>query len=115
MSRKENRTGGRKGAYIFTAKRHPEKGIMSTILAVIAILSIGAAIYQAFKNGGNAVPQYGAVVFLSMIFSLVGMVLGVLSRMEKDNYYLFPYLGIGLNLVALLMVSMILYAGAYGI
>lgn len=115
MSRTENRRGGRKGAYIFTARKHPEKGIMSTILAVISIVSITAAIYLSYKNGGNAAPQYGAVVFLAMLYALAGMTLGVVSRVEKDNYYLFPHLGIGLNLSALLMVSMILYAGAYGI
>lgn len=106
---------GRKGGYIFTAKKHPEKGIMSTILGVISIASVAAAVYLSFRNEGRAAPQYGAAVLLATIFSLTGMVLGVLSAAEKERYRLFPFLGIGLNLLALAMVSIILYAGAYGI
>lgn len=111
MSRKNSRKGG----YIFTAKKHPEKGIMSTILGVISIVSVAAAVYLSFTKKGSAVAQYGAAVLLVTVFSLVGIVLGILSGMEKDRYRLFPFLGIGLNFVALAMISIILYAGAYGI
>lgn len=111
MGRKKNHKGG----YIFTAKKHPEKGIMSTILGVISILSVLAAVYLSYKNSGNAVMQYGAAVFLVTVFSLVGIALGILSVMEKDRYRLFPFLGILFNFLALAMVSIILYAGAYGI
>ena len=111
MFRKDNHREGKKSGYIFTVKKHPEKGIMSMILGVISVLSIAAAVYLAYRNNGNAVSRYGAAVFLATLFSLAGMVLGVLSRMEKDNYYLFPHLGIILNLIALAMVSLILYAG----
>lgn len=112
---RSNRRSNRKGGYIFTAKKHPERGIMSLILGIISIVSVVIAVYLAYKNNGNALPQYGAAVFLVTIYSIVGMILGVLSRMEKDVYYLCPYLGMGLNVVALSMISMILYAGAYGI
>lgn len=111
MFRKEKQADNRKSSYIFTAKKHPEKGIMSTILGVISMISIIAAVYLSYKNGGNAKPQYGAAVFLVMIFALIGITLGVLSRLEKDNYYLFPHLGIAFNFLALAMISFILYAG----
>lgn len=84
---------------------------MSAILGVISVVSILAAVYLAYRNGGSAKPQYGAAVFLVTLFALAGLVLGVLSRTEKDNYYLFPHLGIGLNVASLAMISMILYAG----
>ncbi len=67
--------------------------------------------YLAYRNGGDALPQYGAAVFLVTLFSIAGLVLGILSRIEKDNYYLFPHLGIGLNVLCLAMISFILYAG----
>ena len=92
-------------------RKHPEKGIMSTILGTLSILSVGAAVYLAYRNGGDALPQYGAAVFLVTLFSIAGLVLGILSRIEKDNYYLFPHLGIGLNVLCLAMISFILYAG----
>lgn len=111
MFQKDKRKGGKRSGYIFTARKHPEKGIMSTILGMISMVSIAAAVYLTYKNGGNAEPQYGAAVFLVTLFSLAGLVLGVRSRMEKDNYYLFPHLGIAFNFLSLAMVSMILYAG----
>lgn len=73
--------------------------------------SIAVAVYLTYKNGGNAEPQYGAAILLVTIFALLGLILGILSRMEKDNYHLFPHLGIGLNFLSLAMVSVILYAG----
>ncbi|TCL59005.1 hypothetical protein EDD76_105181 [Kineothrix alysoides] len=114
MNRRNYRTS-RKGGYIFTTKKHPEKGIMSTALGIISIISIAAAVYLSYRNAGAAVTQYGAAVFLVTLFSLAGLVLGILSRMEKDRYYLFSYLGIGFNVVVLAMISIILYAGAYGV
>lgn len=112
MFQKDKRKGGKRSGYIFTARKHPEKGIMSTILGIISMVSIGAAVYLAYKNDGNAAPQYGAAVFLVTIFALAGLILGILSRMEKDNFYLFPHLGIIFNFFSLAMISLILYAGA---
>lgn len=105
----------RKGGFIFTSKRHPEKGIMASILGMISILSLMAAVYFTTVNKGEARPQYGAVGLIVTLFSLGGMILGIMAAMEKEKFRLFPVLGIVLNLVALAMISMILYAGAYSI
>ena len=53
MFRKKSEKGRRKGGYIFTVRKHPEKGIMSTILGVLSILSVGAAIYLTYRNVGG--------------------------------------------------------------
>ncbi len=111
MNQDRKEWGGKKGAYVFTARRHPEKGIMSMILGVVSLVSIGAAVYLSYQNGGSAKPQYGAAVFLVMLYAFAGLALGVVSRMEKDKYYLFPHLGIGLNFLSLALISMILYSG----
>lgn len=104
-----------KSGYIFTNKNHPEKGIMSTILGVISIASIWIAVYLTFRNKGQAEFRYGTVVFLTMIFSFIGIGLGVSSRMEKDKFYFFSYTGIIFNMLSLAAISFILYAGAYGL
>ena len=111
MLREKKQKGTMRGAYVFTARKHPEKGMMSTALGTNCLLSLGAAVYLTYQNGGQAKPQYGAALFLVMLFALAGTVLGVLSRMEKDTYYFFPHLGIGLNFLSLAIISMILYAG----
>ncbi|MDD3369428.1 MAG: DUF6142 family protein [Lachnospiraceae bacterium] len=97
--------------YIFTNKKHSEKSIMSTILGLIAVISPVVAVFFSFEVAGEARFQYGLAVFFSMLFALAGLVLGIMSRMEKDKFYLFSYVGIILNVLALAEVSIILYAG----
>ena len=98
--------------YIFTNKEHPKKAIMSTILGILSVGSLILAAYLSYMDKGAENMRYGSACFLAMLFAFVGIVTGVLSRMEKDKFYLFSYIGIGLNIAALGLVSLILYAGA---
>ena len=105
----------KKSGYIFTNKSHPEKAVMSSVLGLLSLIAIFAAIYFSFQNDGETAYQYGTVGLLSFLFSVTGMVLGVLSKFEKDKFYIFSYLGMVLNFLALAAISFILYAGAYGL
>ena len=101
--------------YKFTNKKHPEKGIMSTILGVISLVSIWMAVYQTFLARGKAATNMGVVGLMITCFSIVGVILGYVSKKEQDKFLLFPYLGMILNILALGCISVILYAGAYGL
>lgn len=101
----------RKG-YIFTNKRHSDRGIMATILGIISLVSLGIVLFQAYRNDGEAAVNYGFTGLLAMLFSLVGLVLGIVTVRDKSYYRLFPVLGVLLNLAALGGISLILYAGA---
>lgn len=101
--------------YIFTNKKHSEKGILSTVLGVLSLASILLAVWLSFRNGGAADLKEGASCLLAMLYALAGVVLGALSRSEQDRFHLFSYVGIVLNLLALAAVSFVLYAGAYGL
>ncbi len=103
----------KKSSFMFTSKEHSKKGIMATILGVISLTSLVYIIYKSYANSGEIPLQYGAVAFLTMIFAFVGIVLGVLSKSERDKFYFFSYLGIVLNVLVLAALSVILYAGAY--
>lgn len=105
----------RKNSYIFTNKKHTARGIMGSILGVISLVTLGYSIVISYWNRGDVPVQYGVAVFLAMIFAFAGVILGVVSKTERDRYYFFSYLSIVLNVLALAMVSMILYAGAYKI
>ena len=105
----------RKNSFMFTNKSHTEKGIMSTILGIISLATLGYAIAMSYQNAGEIPRQYGAAALLAMIFAFIGAALGTVSRTEKDKFYFFSYLGIILNILALAVVSAILYAGAYEI
>lgn len=101
--------------YIFTDKKYSPKSIMSTVLGLISDGALAYAIYSTYKNAGIATQRLGSSGTIILLMSTIGVVLGVVSKSEQDNFYLFSYIGLILNVIALLMVSMILYAGAYGI
>lgn len=104
---------GKKNGYIFTNKEHTQKGMMATILGVISLGTLAYTVFMSYRQDGSVPRQYGAATMLAMIFAFIGVILGVVSRTERDKYYLFSYLGIILNVLALAAVSVILYAGAY--
>lgn len=104
----------KRSGYIFTNKRQSNRAIMATILGVITILSLIAVTHLSFMQKGNAPISYGLTGLLSMLMSLMGLVLGVITVLEKNYYKLFPALGIILNLVSLIGVGFIVYAGMNG-
>lgn len=104
---------GRKPNYIFTNKRHSNRAIMSTILGLISTLSLSAVIYLTYAQEGEAQTGYGITGLLVAVFSMTGLVLGIVTAVEKDRYKLFPCLGIVFNLLALFGVGLVVYAGTY--
>ena len=104
---------GRK--YIFTNKKESKKGIMSAVLGIIALVSLFLAVYETFRNQGQALVKYGVAALFALLFALAGIVLGIMSKMEEDRFYLFSYLGIILNLLAIAGIGFIINAGVYGI
>ena len=103
----------KKNSYMFTSKQHTQKGIMSTILGIISLGTLAYAVVMSYLKAGDIPRQYGAAVMLVMIFAFIGIILGVVSKTERDKFYFFTYLGIVLNVLALAVISIILYAGAY--
>lgn len=106
MLRKFNKSG-----YIFTDKKNPRWGIMSTILGLIAVVSVAAAVYFTYLRKGTAPMQYGMVILLSILYAVIGMVLGVRALLEKDIFRFFPIVGIVLNVIAAIEGGVILYLG----
>lgn len=84
---------------------------MSTILGTVSLVSLGVAVFLAYQEGGEAAAGLGVAGILALLYSLVGIVLGVRTVREKNYYRLFPVLGTLLNLAALGGISLILYAG----
>lgn len=84
---------------------------MSVILGIISLAALVTVIVFSYRSGGEASVKYGVTGVLAMIFSLVGVVLGVLTACDRSYYRFFPVLGVILNVMALGGVSLILYAG----
>lgn len=88
---------------------------MSAILGIISLGALGAAVYMTFLAGGEAMVGYGVTALLAALFSIAGFVLGIMSKLEKDKFYLFSYIGIMTNFLAIAAIVYIIYAGVYGI
>ena len=97
--------------YIFTKRKDSEQAILSTILGVISLGSLAAVVYLSYLKGGVVPISYGLTGFLAAVFSVVGLVLGVLAVQEKEVFKLFPILGIVLNLIALLILMFLVQLG----
>ena len=100
-----------KEGYIFTDKKNPHLGIMSTILGLIAVVSVVAAVYFTYLDKGVAPMQYGMVIFLSVLYAVIGIAIGIRALLKKDIFRFFPVLGIVLNVIAVCGSGFILYLG----
>ena len=101
--------------YKFTNRKHSPKAVMSAILGLISLVSLGLALFETYLAKGQAGMNMGMVGFFAACFAIIGLILGYLAKAEPDCFHFFIYVGMALNLLALIVVSMILYAGAYGI
>ncbi len=86
---------------------------MSTVFGVLSLISLVAVIYLSYIKAGEAPVNYGFSGILILIFSVVGLVLGVFALQEKEQFLFFGRLGCVLNGLALAGISGVLYAGAY--
>ena len=98
-----------RGNYIFTDKSYSERSIFSALIGGLAVGSELVALYVSFLQAGKPELRLGVVIFLCLIFSLAGEICGILSRMEKDRFYLFADLGIALNALGIIGVGVILF------
>ncbi|MFI3212021.1 MAG: DUF6142 family protein [Eubacteriales bacterium] len=103
----------RKRGYIFTDKKYTKKSIMSTVLGIIAMISVICAIYFTYENNGQATDNYGVVGLMIVIYSIIGWILGILARVEKEQFYLFSHIGIILNTCNIIGISYVIYMGIH--
>lgn len=98
--------------YIFTDKRESKKGILSAMLGAMSLISVFLTVYFTWQNHGTAYVRYGVVTLLCLIFSVAGLVIGIMAKLEEDKFYLFAWIGIVLNALTLLGIGGIVAVGA---
>lgn len=102
-----------KKGYKFTNKKHSPKAVMSTVFGALSDISLIVLVYLSYIRGGQVPVNYGIAVILVLIFAVVGCLLGVLAWQEREKFKVFAIIGLVLNVVALMAVSGVLYAGSY--
>lgn len=104
----------RKANYKFTNKKHPVRAIAATILGTLAVATYIISIVLATKQRGTVGPQIGISTLLGFIYACVGLYLAIVSRMEKEKFYLFCYVGMVLNAIAIATGILTIYLGFKG-
>lgn len=97
---------------IYTNKKHSVYGIMSSFFGVLAAITYGLCFYFSYEVAGEEVSRLGISAFFATIFMIAGFVLAVISVLETNKFWLFRVLAFVFNTIALMELSMILYAGA---
>lgn len=100
-----------KHKYKFTNKKHSIGGIVSTLMAIIAIALLIIAVMFSFKAAGNGGEEVGTMALLSAVFSVFGLITGLLSYREYDRYYTFSLIGSLLNGIVTILLVMLLFVG----
>lgn len=101
----------KKKHYIYSNKKHTLYGVFSFILSMIALISLVLSVILSYSYKGDAPASFGAVGFLCTVFAGIGIILALRGKKEPDKFYLFANLGLGFNILDLMFVSAILYAG----
>lgn len=100
-------------SYMFTNKKHSTTGIMSTVFGIMSLCTYLLCIYKSYLGAGVDSIRLGVAAFFATVFMITGFILGVFASQEDESFTLFKVLGILFNVLALLSLSAILYAGAY--
>ena len=85
---------------------------MSAILGMISLVSLVIVVYLAYLSNGKIQNGYGVTGLLATLFSLIGLILGIITVRDRTYYRFFPWLGVILNFVVLAGISFILYLGS---
>lgn len=100
-----------KKGYKFTSKKQSEKGIMATVLGIVAMVSFFVANTKSFKAAGMVSERVGAAGLVSFVFAFIGLVAGIMSLHERETFIWFPIVGTVLSVLALMCWGWIFMLG----
>ena len=83
----------KKMMYSFEEKKDPTDGVVSTIMGIISVVLLFAAIYSSYYMRGDAGIYAGALGISGILFSFVGFIIGIKSFSGKNIRYKYPKIG----------------------
>ncbi len=100
-----------KRKYKFTNKRHSVGGVLSSLMALAAVVLIIIAVIISFKAEGYGGEEVGTLSLMALVFSASGLVLGLLSYRETDRYYSFSFAGSLVSGIVTVLLVMLFFTG----
>ena len=95
----------------FSYKEYTIGGVLSSALALISILVLGHSILLSFRARGEGTMQVGAYGLLSLVLSVFGLIIGLLSYKEQDKRYGISFLGTFINGIIIVMLILFILVG----
>ncbi len=78
--------------YKFTRKKQSKRGIFAFLLSLLSAASFAVVIFLSFREGGKGSMYLGSAGVTSMVFSMLALILSIISLREENSFKLFPYL-----------------------
>ena len=106
--KKKERKKSHAKQYKFSDKKNSRGGIASSIMALLSLAGIIAAVVIATVangSGGSIVGYLGGVAF---VLSFAGIVTGLLSFRRTDVFYKFAWIGLIANVLIWLFITCII-------
>lgn len=72
------------------------------------MISFLYAVLRSFLSGGEIPHRFGVAAILTVIYCLVGLILGLFSLKEQEGFRFFGILGIVLNGLVLFAIAFVL-------
>jgi len=101
----------RKRRIIFTDNKQSDRGIMSLILGVICVLSLLYSMIASLRLEGELSIRYGAALFMTLVFGIAGLALGIVARRDGTKFKLIPTVGIIVNGLVVFFLAVLLWIG----
>lgn len=95
----------------FSDKEYTIGGVLSSVLAIIALAVLGYSIYLSFMARGEGMTEVGAYGLLAMVLSFFGVVFGLLSYKEQDKRYGTSFFGTFTNGIILILLVLFILIG----
>lgn len=101
----------KKKMYTFSDNRHSRGGITSTVLGGLSLVIFLVLAYVSYWFYGEGGAYLGALGFTGAVFSVCGLISGLLSFREKHMIYTFSKTGSILSSVALVIWIFVILLG----
>lgn len=101
----------KKSNFMFSNRNHSRKGMLSTFLAVLSIITLLILSAVSSRSGGNGSMLIGGFGLSALILSFAGFFIGIQSLKEEEVYYSFPIVGTSLNTIILIIYIIIYIMG----
>lgn len=98
--------------YKFSDKTHSGKGMLATGFGLASLVILIVLIAISGKLHGKGSIYLGSVGLVAVMFSVIGLIIGIVSFFEPNKYKLFSNIGAIFNIVILLIWTSIIMIGA---